>query len=64
MWHWCIVGWSVVAVMQINQVILVDLYPGKGASVTANVSLDFLIHPTLLLRFMCEVFVYADVVLL
>ncbi|KAF8307810.1 MFS general substrate transporter [Clavulina sp. PMI_390] len=31
-----IIGWTVMAIMQINQVILVDLYPGKGASVTAN----------------------------
>lgn len=56
---WCVVGWTCVAVMQINQVILVDMvrviyyvwlspvrftfeggtqFPGRGASITANVS--------------------------
>lgn len=33
------VGWSAVSIMQVNQVLLVDLYPGKGASITASVSL-------------------------
>lgn len=39
--------------MQINQVILVDLYPGKGASVTANVSFTF-IHLSKLICFVDE----------
>ncbi|KAF8308360.1 MFS general substrate transporter [Clavulina sp. PMI_390] len=31
-----LIGWTIIGLMQTNQVMLVDLYPGKGASVTAN----------------------------
>ena len=33
-----VVGYSVQAILQLAQVLLVDMFPGKGASVTANVS--------------------------
>jgi hypothetical protein len=37
-WSTCfVVGFTCVGIMQANQVLLVDLYPERGASITANV---------------------------